>query len=464
MKRGQQKFLQQLKFSRILGLIFALVLCIKLLSACTDRSVVTLSFVVPQREAKYWTPLIDQFNSNNTNIKIEIGNSSKNSLKNPNLTDDVKKIYISDFQSESPSYDLIYMDIIWIPEFAEKEWVMDLTQEFLKEEEDLSGFLPSEVEYGMYGGKLYRIPFRADVGVLFYREDLLKELGEDPPETFKDLLAISQKVIQQKGIRYGYLWQSKPDEGLAAMFVEVLYGHGGFWINEQKEVGLNRLEAIQAVEFLRDTLKIRGTLKNPISPEDYMNYEEEVTRSQFREGKAVFMRNWSNVWLNVNNSSPPVLGNIAVKPVASVTGKTIVTGRGGWGFGIAKNTKHKEEALQVIKFLTSPASQQNFTLAYASVPSLKRLFYEPKIVAKYSHYPLLRKIIEKSSVKYVRPRIPQYAQASCILQTYLSEALDVNNNGYKEAMNRATKETQDLLLKPKISNDSQPFECKIHND
>jgi len=456
MKRGLQKFLQQLKFPRILGLIFALVLCIKLLSACTNPSVVTLSFVVPVREAKYWLPLIDQFNHNNKNIKIELGNYSKNSPKDPNFSDDVKKIYSSDFQSESPSYDLIYMDIIWVPEFAEKEWVMDLTQEFSRE--DLNGFLPSEVNYGRYDGKLYRIPFRADVGVLFYREDWLKELHEDPPETFKDLLAISQKIIQQKGIPYGYLWQSKPTEGLAAMFVEVLYGHGGFWINEQKEVGLNRLEATQAVEFLRDTIK-KG-----ISPRDFKTYDEQYTRSRFRDNQAVFMRNWPDVWLEVNGLEPSFPSNIAITPVVSAEGKGIVTGRGGWGFGIAKNTGHKKEALQAIKFLTSAASQHKFTLAYPSVPSLKRLFYEPKIVAKYSHYPQLLYIIENSSDEYVRPRIPQYARASCILQKYLSEALNVDKNGYKEAMNAATKETQDLLLEPKTSNDSEPFECKIQND
>ncbi len=456
MKRGLQKLLPQLRFPRILGLIFASVLCIKLLSACTNQSVVNLSFVVPVREAQYWLPLIDQFNNNNTNIHIELGNYSKNSPEDPNFSDAVKKIYSSGFQSKSPSYDLIYMDIIWVPEFAEKEWVMDLTQEFSKEE--LSSFLPSEVDYGMYDGKLYRIPFRADMGVLFYREEWLKELHEDPPETFKDLLAIAQKVKQQKGISYGYLWQSKPGEGLAAMFVEVLYGYGGFWINKQKEVGLNRLEAIQAVEFLRDTIK-KG-----ISPRDLRTYEEQYTRSRFRDNQAVFMRNWTNVWLDVNGLEPSFPRNIAIKPVVSTEGKGIVTGRGGWGFGIAKNTKYKKEALQVIKFLTSAASQQKFTLAYASVPSLKRLFYEPKIVAKYSHYPQLLYILENSSDEYVRPRIPQYARASCILQKYLSEALNVDKNGYEEAMNAATKETQDLLLKPKTSNDSEPFECKIQND
>ncbi|MEI2581527.1 ABC transporter substrate-binding protein [Scytonema sp. PRP1] len=445
MKRKLQKFLQRLRFLQILGLIFALLLCIKLLSACTNQSIVTLSFVVPEREAQYWKPLIEQFQqTNNQNIRIDLANFSNNFQQNPNLTNDLKKTYISDFKSKSASYDLIYMDIIWVPEFAHKEWVMDLTQEFPQEE--LRGFIRSEVDSGRYEDKLYRIPFRADVGVLFYRQDWLNEVKQKRPETFNDLLRISQKVKQQlpEKVQYGYLWQSKPDEGLAAVFVEVLYGYGGFWINNKK-VGLNQPEAIQAVEFLRDTIKLG------ISPKDITTYDEQYTRSLFRDRQAVFMRNWPNVWLDVNGSEPSFRGKIAIKPMVYAEGKRSVASKGGWGFGIAKNTKHKKEALQAIKFFTSAASQQKFTLAYASVPSRRNLFFEPKIVAKYSHYPELLKVVENS---VARPRIPQYAQASCILQKYLSEALNPDNNGYKQAMDAAAKETQNLL-------DSGKYNCQI---
>jgi multiple sugar transport system substrate-binding protein len=80
------------------------------------------------------------------------------------------------------------------------------------------------------------------------------------------------------------------------------------------------------------------------------------------------------------------------------------------------------------------------------VPSRRKLFFEPKIVARYSHYPELLNVIDKSWV--ARPRIPQYAQASAILQKYLGAALNPDENGYpspQEAMNAAAQETQELL-------------------
>lgn len=442
MKRKLQKFLKRRKFIRILGLIFALLVSIKLLSACTNDSVVNLSFVVSQEEIKYFEPLIKQFNDRNPNIKIKL---AEDSLK-ANDSDQLKEIYQSDFKQKLPRYDLIYLDIIWVPEFAKNERLLDLTNEFPPEELKKE-FLASEVDDGIYDNKMYRIPFRTDMGVLYYRKDLLEAVNEKPPKTFDDLLRISQKVKQQQqDIEYGYLWQGRKTEAIAAMFVEVLEGYGAFWINtENNEVGLDKSEAIAAVDFLRNTIDKR------VSPQSVTTDNENDTRKKFRLGKAVFMRNWPNVWLDANHLGCCVRGKIAIQPMVSVPGKNSGASKGGWGFGIAKTTKHKKEAIEAIKFFTSAAIQRQFTLTYGSVPTRRQLFFEPKIVAKYNHYPKLLDIIDNKidnkSVKLVsRPRIPQYAAASCILQKHLHAALTAQTNPTpQEAMNKAAEETRQLL-------------------
>lgn len=433
----QRKLLPRFRLRRILGLLFALILSIKLLSGCYNQPV-KLSFVVTERESQYWRSLLKQFNDNNPNISIEIANFANKERKNPENSDALRKIYISAFKNQPPTYDLIYTDLIWVHEFAQNKWIMDLSNEFSTNE--LEGFITSEVESGRYQGNLYRIPFRSDVGVLFYQKDLLEQLNLPEQLTFEQLIQIASEVKQNnKDITYGYLWQGKPTEGMTAMFVELLYSSGGFWIDEKYNVGLDKPEAIEAVEFLRNTIT------TGISPKDFMTYEEQKSRSLFRDSKVVFLRNWPDVWRDVNGSESPFPRNIAIAPVVRADeGKESHACKGGWGFGIAKNTKHKEEALKAIKFLTSAAFQQKFTLAYGSVPSRKNLFFDPKIVAKYSHYPELLEIVEKSRP---RPAIPQYAEASRILQKYLTKALNYNNNDYKQEMQAAAKETEQLLSK-----------------
>ena len=61
----------------------------------------------------------------------------------------------------------------------------------------LSNILRGDISGGMYQDKLYRIPFRSDAGMLYYRQDLLTQAGYEPPETFSDLITISQDLQQQ---------------------------------------------------------------------------------------------------------------------------------------------------------------------------------------------------------------------------------------------------------------------------
>lgn len=438
------RFLQRLGFPQILGLLTAFLLGIALIFILSQPpKPVTLSFVVAKNEAESWKLLIDQFKTKNPNIHIDLANYHPSKPTSPESTDQLKETYMAAFKGEGKTqpYDLIYMDIIWVPEFAAEDRLLDLSSEFpledLKKE-----FFRSEVDNGFYNGKLYRIPFRTDVGVLYYRKDLLEGLDNKKLETFEDLIRISQTLQSQQKVEFGYLWQGRFSEGLVAMFLEVLEGYGGFWIKpENQQVGLDEKEAIQAVNFLRETID-KG-----ISPPGITTYEEETTRRLFRDGRAAFMRNWPNVWVEANGANSSISGNIGIQPMVHAKGKKSGACKGGWGFGIAKTTKHKKEAVQAIKFFTSATAQRQFTLSYGSVPSRRKLFLDPKIVAKYSHYPSLLNMIDNYWV--ARPRIPQYEAASLILQKYLSAALkQPNEDGdirTQEAMDKAAKETRELL-------------------
>lgn len=73
---------------------------------------------------------------------------------------------------DSP-YDLVYLDIVWVQKFAAANWLQPLNN-FISEDE-LKQFLKGDVEGGKYQDSLYRIPFRSDGGMLYYRTDLLEK-------------------------------------------------------------------------------------------------------------------------------------------------------------------------------------------------------------------------------------------------------------------------------------------------
>ena len=395
-----------------------------ILSAQTQQPI-TITTLIRADEAQQLQPLVTNFNQQHDDIKFQI-------IEAPSDSNQVEDLYTSSLLLGNSPYDLVYMDIVWTPKFAAAGWLENLSDRLTATE--AQQYLEGDIAGGMYENKLYRIPFRSDAGMLYYRQDLLEKAGYAPPETFKELLEISQDLQQQGLTEWGYVWQGKQYEGLAAMFVEILQGSGAFWVNpDTLEVGLDRPEALEAVEFLRKAIATE------VSPPGVTTYAEEETRLLFQNGKAAFLRNWPYVYSAALDS--PIAGKYSIKPMVHGEGKDSGACLGGWGIGIAKTTKHSDAAWEVISFLSSEESQRKFVLETGFVPSRTSLFNDQAIVSKYNYYPKLLDVVQSSAL---RPPISQYAQASDILQRYLSAAITGKMTPEK-AMQAAANETRNLL-------------------
>ena len=410
-----------------LGAIFLLILGLGFILPALTQQPVTLTLLLPAPDAPPLQRLAKDFEAKNPGIRINV-------VEGPNATNLVEDLYTSAFILGESPYDLVTMDVIWTPKFAAAGWLLDLTDR--TSEQELAAFSPNDVEGGRYQGRLYRLPVRSDAGMLYYRTDLLAAAGFQPPETFEDLFKVSQALQEQGQAKWGYVWQGRQYEGLVAMFAEVLKGYGGFWVNPNTlEVGLDRPETLKAIQFLRDTVR------EGISPGGVTTYQEEETRRFFQNGQTAFLRSWPYVWPLANEDTSPIKGKIGIKPMVHAPGQRGAACLGGWGFGISKSSKHPEEAWKVIQYLTSTEAQRRLILREGYVPSRRELFTDPEIVARYPHFPQLLEVVQSA---VLRPPIAQYAQASDILQRYLSAAL-TNRTNPERAMKAAADETRRLL-------------------
>ena len=422
-----KKLLQKPKWLRRLSALLVVLLALVFILPAFSQQAVTLNILLPAPDAPPLRSIIKDFEAKNPGIRINI-------VEGPNATNLIEDLYTSSFLLGDSPYDLVNMDIIWTSKFAAAGWLLDVSDRL--SQSDLAVFSPQDVEAGRYEGKLYRLPIRSDVGMLYYRQDLISEAGLQPPETFQDLIKVSTTLQKQGKTKWGYLWQGRQYEGLVAMFVEVLEGFGGFWVNPTSlEVGLDRPETIQAINFLKDTVQ------TGIAPPGVTTYQEEDTRRFFQSGQAAFLRSWPYVWNLANKEDSPLQGKIAIKPMVHAANQNPGACLGGWGFGIAKSSRHPEEAWKAIQYFTSPEAQRKFILQEGYVPSRQDLFTDPEVVAKYPHFPQLLEVV-KTAV--LRPPISQYAQASDILQRYLSASL-TGRMSPERAMKAAADETRLLL-------------------
>ncbi|PSN18890.1 hypothetical protein C7271_10150 [filamentous cyanobacterium CCP5] len=221
---------------------------------------------------------------------------------------------------------------------------------------------------------------------------------------------------------------------MVANFVEVLHGNDGFWIDpDTQAVGLDKGAAIAATTFLANIIDLG------VSPRLVTSYSETESFNQFVAGERLRLRSWPYFW---RQARLDLDSSVGVAPVVTADGAAAQGCRGGWGFGIPRRGAHPEAAKRAIAFFPSADAQRAFVLDSGHLPSRKALFTDPEIVERYPFFPALLGTIANGSV--FRPQIPQYDQASHILQHYLWEVL-ADETTPAAAIAQAAAETRELL-------------------
>ena len=381
---------------------------------------------MPASERQVWAPLAEAFeDSGGTPVRL---------VEGPNSTDLRENLYTAALLARDSSFDLVLMDVTWTPKFAAAGWLLPLDGSFDRDE--LAAFLPQALDAGRYDGRLYRLPTRTDVGVLYYRRDLLEQAGEPPPRTFADLERTA-RALQDPPHRWGFVWQGSQYEGLICAFLEVLRGHGGYWVSgETREVGLELPAAVEALEFLRSS-----RLGQPISPPGVTTYKEEESRRIFQEGRAVFLRNWPYVWRLAQAAGSPLAGRVGVQAVVSRSGAPGAGSLGGWGLGVSRYSENPDAAVAFIRHAGSLAGQRILCRTSGYVPSRREAFEDPLLLSANPFLETLRPIHDSAAP---RPALPRYALASDILQRRVSAAL-AGLATTREALAAAARETRLLL-------------------
>jgi len=167
-----------------------------------------------------------------------------------------------------------------------------------------------------------------------------------------------------------------------------------------------------------------------ISPRGVATYTEEETRNLFQAGRSVFLRNWFYVWALANEADSQIKGKVAFVPMVRGPGGMHAATLGGWGLAISRFTANPDGAWEFVKFATTPQQLQKLFVKAGRIPARKRLVPEE-----------FQDIVRNARP---RPRVPEYAQVSDILQRWLSAAL-AGVVSPEDALQNATRETRAVL-------------------
>ena len=279
--------------------------------------------------------------------------------------------------------DVYGLDVIWPGMLA--EYFVDLKPYFANE---VSVQFPAMTASYTVDNKLVAMAYRPDIGLLFYRTDLLRQYGyREPPKTWDELEIMAARIQageRAKGKKqfWGFVWQGAADEGLTCDALEWQAAEGGGRIiEEDKTISVNNPQAIR-------TWQRAARWVGTISPPGVVGYREWDSLNVWVAGDAAFMRNWPSAYVDSQAPGSPILNkfDIALLP----GGKAGRVGTlGGWGFAISRFSAHPQEALELVRYLTRKDVQEKRFRLLSQPATLPELYNLPEVLQSNPRFDLL---------------------------------------------------------------------------
>jgi multiple sugar transport system substrate-binding protein len=262
-------------------------------------------------------------------------------------------------------FDIVILDEVWSNQFYEGGLVAALSDiepgfTFDKGVLEYNWATRWDHELGTNAetGKIYGVPINGNMQILYYRTDLLKEAGFEPPKTWDEVFEIAEYFFDPPKM-YGMVGRAsgRPDFGLQA----VLHSLDGYLLDYDVtdgswDIGINRPEAHEA-------LRIYLRLVQDYSPQDYTSIGQAQMISLMQSGRVPMIYTVA--------AAAPSFDNPAASTVVGKVGATIVPGpapgkhaptTGIQPFAIPNNLPNaqKQAALAFLKWVISPEVQVKF--------------------------------------------------------------------------------------------------------
>ncbi|WP_338781265.1 extracellular solute-binding protein [Streptomyces sp. DG1A-41] len=269
----------------------------------------------------------------------------------PGSADQQRSQLLGALQSGSAEYDVVNLDVTWIPEFADAGLIRPLTDSAVKDPEDL---IKSVDSTSFWDGKRYAVPFNSDAGLLYYRKDHLvkasasrTDLGDDVTwDELRELLG----ALDDAGIEdHEALWttQLAAYEGRTVNAIEAFASAvPDFRLTD----GDGEYAATQE-QLTAGVTELRERTASPYLLEGASESREAESLSAFAEGRTTFLRHWPYVYPTLHETFKGDLG------VARLPGKAVL---GGQNLAVTSSTSEQRaaKAAELIAFLTDPDSER----------------------------------------------------------------------------------------------------------
>ncbi|MER6847999.1 extracellular solute-binding protein [Streptomyces flaveolus] len=266
----------------------------------------------------------------------------------PGNADEQRSQLLGALQSGSAAYDVVNLDVTWVPEFAAARLIGPLPASLL--DQDVIAPVASTARWD---GEVYAVPFNSDVGLLYYRRDHLRQAGVQHTDLsggvdWKRLRKLIETLNDHKpaGYEKGWTTQLAAYEGRTVNAVEA-------FASAAPEVTLTDEDGhydATVEELTQGIAELRRRTEAPYILPDAAHSDEAASLGDFAAGRTAFLRQWPYAYPTLSQTFPgDRLG------VTALPGRAVL---GGQNLAVTSASQRSGKAADLIRYLTGKESER----------------------------------------------------------------------------------------------------------
>jgi ABC-type glycerol-3-phosphate transport system substrate-binding protein len=261
---------------------------------------------------------------------------------------------------------------------------------------DTHSFVPAAILASTFDGNLLALPWTAHTGLLYFRQDLLEERGQQPPESWPDLQRDVLDILTGNDLLHGYVWQGAAYGSLTANTLEIACAFGAEVIDEHGTAVFDSNEMKAALG------QMVSLVASGASPETVSEFSEQDTSEAFLSGDAVMMRNWYSDRSSLNRPGSSVAGKANTAPLPS----SVLYGQ---GLALSAFSPHPDQAFRLMAFLSDQDQQVQRARETGQAPTLNAVYEDAELL---SAQPVMQSLYLAFAGACLPPRTEHYDQVS----------------------------------------------------
>ena len=313
------------------------------------------------------------------------------------------------FAAHGTDLDVVGVDYMFLKGYAKAGHLASLDKLIPKAQlDDYYSDTPANLKFvWSLDGETYGLATVGNCQNFIYNAGHLAEVGLQPPDTWNDLLAAAQKVVDPGKNRYGFVAGTERLTKAVTVWLPMYWANGGEIFDDKMHPIFASDTGVRSLEFLLELMKTM--------PPGGGAYTESDEVKALSVGLATLdPASWiPNSIKNADEKTKPNLKTL-VAPTGSARRSPVL---GGIGLAVSNYSKNKDAAAQFVAWFNSKDVQINKIVQAGGQPCRISAWQ-----ANAAAHPWFPSLSQNLKVAKSLPQIPEWGQVDSAISAQLTQA------------------------------------------